>query len=230
MLTERFGPLASKKTLHKLIQYLSLTDQQLDEKQVKFNGKPLSHTMKATALGALRRLTEQNFGYDPEASVKKNSEALNRWKEWWYRNQHDLLYVVDPKLSKEEKPYPEEQFHYYPEHRYITVKREVGVRGRKSPEELYKSFRTAWNQENWQKVVNLLVVHQRNKETLDHLFTKYGYGSDLGYFRRPKDTNVPGRKTIEFNFKQGTSELQAEKDGGEWYIRVDMKNKNSSDD
>ncbi len=229
---ERFGPLASKQTLHRLIKYLSLTDEELDEKQATFDGQPLTHTLRSTALDALRGLTGQNFGYDPTASVTDNREALSRWNEWWYRNKHDLLYIVDPTPESEEadEKYPEDLFHSYPEHRYITVERRVGVRGKETPQALYESFRTTWNNENWQGVMDLLIVDQRYKENLNRLLAKYGYGVELGYFRQTRETGVPNRQAIEFNFQQGTSQLTAERDGGNWFIRLPEQDDGNKED
>jgi len=223
MIRERFGPLASKKTLHRLIKYLALTDEELDDKQATYDGKPLTHTLRSTALNALRRLTGHNYGYDPTASLRANERALNRWEEWWYRNKHDLLYVVNPRPDVEDDKYPEDLFHFYPDHQYIAVERKVGLAGKESPEALFGDFRTAWNNENWQEVVNLFTIDQRNKETLSRLLEQYGHGSELGYFRRTKDGDRDKLKQVIFNFSaapDGTSQILAEKVSGQWFIRV----------
>jgi hypothetical protein len=38
---------------------------------------------RMVAIGALRRMTGQDFGYDPTDPPWLRSKAVDRWQEWW---------------------------------------------------------------------------------------------------------------------------------------------------
>ena len=59
------------------------------------------------AAKALRRLTDENFGYEYDAEPQKRVAAIGRWQEWWDGNR--LAYSVKPPAFEENKRKHEEK-------------------------------------------------------------------------------------------------------------------------
>lgn len=67
-----FSP-KEKKLLEELIQTLRHSNSTAREK----------------AIEQLRKLTEQNFGFDPEGTPESREEAAKRWEKWWKEKKED---------------------------------------------------------------------------------------------------------------------------------------------
>ena len=43
--------------------------------------------LRRAAVGSLRRLTGQSFGFDPSAEEALRDEAVAKWEAWWSENR-----------------------------------------------------------------------------------------------------------------------------------------------
>ncbi len=211
MKQERFGPVATRETLRSLIDLLGTDPGEASESGSK------GHTMKSVALSTLRDLTGQDFGYNPATSRSENREALKKWNRWWSQNKHDLLYILE---KTEPIGTDSDLFYSYPEPRYIVLKKRSNQTGKESPQDLFQSVRSAWNNQNWQDVMNLLEVEQRNKKTMKKLFQRFGYTAELGIAENYQETDVEGQRIVNFKHQGSTRKLELVQQDSGWFFRL----------
>ncbi len=220
MVKERFGPVATQNTLRRLIDHLSSGDTSAENSEKDTDNATSDRTIRTSVLQMLRDLTGQNFGYDPEADQSQNRSAITEWNRWWRQNKHDLVYVL---ARPDDQEQDQDLFYSYPEPKYIVLRKNVNVDGAESPQELYQSVRSAWNEQRWQDVMNRLLIDQRDRKTMKKLFKRYGFGAELGVARNFQETDREDRRVVVFNFEDSTEQLQIQRDNGQWFLRVPDK-------
>jgi hypothetical protein len=173
--------------------------------------------MQSVAVSTLRDLTGKDFGYDPAVDQAENENALREWEKWWTQNKHDLLYIL---AKPEGTGTDSDPFYTYPEPRYIVLKKRTNQTGKESPQDLFQSIRSGWNNQNWQDVMNLLDVEQRNKKTMERLFQTFGFGSELGVAENYQDTDDANRRIVNFKHQGSTEKFElVQRDSG-WFFQV----------
>lgn len=191
---EQFGPLASTDTIHNMIQMLGI------ENEEERPGRPFLQN----AVHYLRSFTGQNFDYNPDEgpSSEGNQQALNRWKEWWSRNKHDLLYVGRPQPL------------------FMTLKHTVTEeQGGESPEEVFQNFLSSWNNQNWQMALNTFIFNERNKEHFDQVLSMMDRGEQVGSLVSSEEQEEDlFRLTFQVNDREIS--LNAERTHGKWFLSL----------
>ena len=211
MKQERVGPVARRNTIRSLIDILASGPE-----EATGSGSGAS-TMQSVAVSTLRDLTGKDFGYDPAVDQAENENALREWEKWWTQNKHDLLYIL---AKPEGTGTDSDPFYTYPEPRYIVLKKRTNQTGKESPQDLFQSIRSGWNNQNWQDVMNLLDVEQRNKKTMERLFQTFGFGSELGVAENYQDTDDANRRIVNFKHQGSTEKFElVQRDSG-WFFQV----------
>ena len=75
-LVRNYGPIGDKNTILTSIKMLENENELL----------------RRVARWILRRMTDENFDYNPENPPEENKESILRWQEWWYINKGKLVY------------------------------------------------------------------------------------------------------------------------------------------
>lgn len=83
-----YGPIGSKKTLEVLIESLS-------------EENPL---LRWIGWWLLKKLTGNEFKYNPAKSPDENKKSIDRWHEWWSRNKEYLEYNLNLNMFEVKKP------------------------------------------------------------------------------------------------------------------------------
>ncbi len=67
------GNIGDKRATEPLIKHLRDSDQ----------------FVRKHSAEALRKITTQNFGFDPEGSIQSRDEAASKWEEWWKKKKEE---------------------------------------------------------------------------------------------------------------------------------------------
>ena len=81
-----------------MINYLKATDLKLS-KLKSMRSVPLmilalrdeDPYVRKASMAALRGITSQDFGFDPEASASQRETRVKQWERWWSENRAKLL-------------------------------------------------------------------------------------------------------------------------------------------
>lgn len=91
--TQSVGPAGDKEVLSKLIAALESEDPVMDPLlKAQLPTVTYGPALRRGAHEALKKLTGEHYGYDPDKSPGENKDAIRLWKEWWTRNSEKLVY------------------------------------------------------------------------------------------------------------------------------------------
>lgn len=91
--THQIGLSGDKETLAKLIAALDSEDPAVPpDVRAQLPVVTYGPMVRRGAHEALKKLTGEDFGYDPDTSAAENLGAIRLWREWWTRNSEKLVY------------------------------------------------------------------------------------------------------------------------------------------
>lgn len=203
----QFGPIANADTLRSLIDILAHDPLENREEQKQGNA-----SIRRSALEQLRTMTKQNFGYQPDQEPSANQKSVERWREWYYRNQHDLAYSPTP------------------EHHFEVVKKPDPQSGGKQDEQaLLRAMKTLWEKNDWTSFLLLFPPGERTHQNIESLFWNIGPESIIQSGTVDQDredtrnVTLQLQKTADGREESDTYRVRFKKEHDRWYLIPENK-------